>query len=720
MTAASFFLLARSVEQTERQLLEARARDTAGVIESLNAQFYSVLAEASLAARAARGNPTALRRLLAGRISPDVVSNVFLLRLTGGRPEVLYRFRESPSLILGGLTEGELGALHRSVGSLSAVPIAWRRSGPSPVGSYAADGGARNRVILVEVSTNAIVKEAFGSEKQLSGAAYLGPFETSFTLLGSTTQELPIRGRRTSRALNLGPGGSGLLVVAARHSLVGGVAYRAKWLVLGFGAPLSLLLGLIMEALRRRRDHALRLVGDLQVSNADLDRLGVQLTRQAFTDSLTGLANRALLIEELEDALAQSSDDQRPALLIVDLDDFKTVNDLMGHDAGDALLKEVSHRLAQCAGVGGVCARLGGDEFAILIPRTTDADEADDVAKRVVALLEVPVVLPAREVSASVSIGVCRAEGDEDADELLRNADIAMYRAKARDGAPRWERFSAEMLREFRDRLNLIAQLREGVVRGEFELDYQPILDLADGRVVSVEALVRWQHPVRGRVAPSGFIALAEETGAIVPLGRWVVNEACRQCARWRALGAQVRVSVNVSGRQLQEPDIVDVMREALDRSGLPAEALIVEITESVLIAEEEVTPKLQAIRALGVRLAVDDFGSGYSSIGYLQRFPVDILKIDRAFEATSGESDEVGLLEAIVQLGRSLGLEAVAEGIETERQEADVRGVMCDYGQGYYFSRPVSADAIEALLVGVSSEALLQIAATRADDVSV
>ena len=421
-----------------------------------------------------------------------------------------------------------------------------------------------------------------------------------------------------------------------------------------------------------------------------------QLRHQAFHDPLTGLANRALFTDRVQHALVVRSGDA--AVLFLDLDDFKAVNDGLGHPAGDTLLQEVAQRLSEALTPGDTIGRLGGDEFAILVERAGGDASAVDVAERVIGALQEPFGVQGREVfiTASVGIGV-----GGDAEELLRSADVAMYRAKA-SGKAQYVVYAPRMDDHVHGRLELVADLRRAVLDEELVVHYQPTVELETGRIVGVEALVRWQHPTRGLLQPSDFIGVAEETGQIVEIGRWVLEEACRQTARWRAERAyDLSVSVNVSTRQIRRPGLVDDVRAALTTSGLAPHALTLEITESALARRrEEMTAILEEVTALGVLLALDDFGTGYSSLSLLRDLPVHTLKIDRSFVQTidAGPGPRA-FVQAIVDLAEALRLTAVAEGIERPVQVAALRRIGCSYGQGFHFARPLAADALDVLL---------------------
>ena len=438
----------------------------------------------------------------------------------------------------------------------------------------------------------------------------------------------------------------------------------------------------------------------------DRKRLESELSHQAFHDSLTELANQALFRDRVEHALARTTRDRdHLAVLFIDLDDFKTVNDGLGHTAGDELLVAVSDRLRGCLRASDSAARLGGDEFAVLLEDVGPDREAEDVAARLIDSLHEPFTVLGHEVFVSASIGIAFAGPATSGDQLLRSADLAMYTAKRR-GKNRFERYRAEMHAAALDRLELEAALRHGLDRGELTLQYQPIVALASGQIVAVEALVRWQHPQRGVLQPDAFIPLAEETGLIAELGRQVLVTACTQARRWQTehpASTQLSVSVNVSGRQLHTDALLDDVSHALSESGLPAANLILEITETAMMHDTEASlRRLEVLKASGLRLAVDDFGTGYSSLSYLQRFPVEILKIDRAFVATIATNPSaVSLAPAILSLARTLQLRAVAEGVETSIQADALAALGCELAQGYYFSVPISARAVSDLLAG-------------------
>jgi diguanylate cyclase (GGDEF)-like protein len=427
------------------------------------------------------------------------------------------------------------------------------------------------------------------------------------------------------------------------------------------------------------------------------------MLHQALHDPLTRLPNRSLLLDRLEHALARATrTGVGVAVCFVDLDEFKTVNDSLGHAAGDALLVAVAARMQRCARASDTVARLGGDEFAILLEDLDDVSEAVAFASRLADELREPFAIQGSELFTSASIGI--ATGNAAGDDVLRNADVAMYRAKASGGGT-YEVFEPKMRAALLERLELESELRRAVERDEFVLHFQPIYALADGAVAAVEALVRWEHPTRGLVSPGEFIPLAEETGTIVSIGRRVLRDACREAASWPASGKnEIAVAVNVSARQLQDPTLLDDVAEALASSGLAASRLVLEITESVLAPGSERTMHvLRELKRTGVRLALDDFGTGYSSLRYLHEFPLDMLKIAKPFvDAVGGAGGGATLARAIVDIGRTFGLTVVAEGIEHPEQLLRIRGMDADLGQGFLLSRPVDAATLKTILAGV------------------
>ncbi|HEX8069035.1 MAG TPA: EAL domain-containing protein [Pyrinomonadaceae bacterium] len=439
----------------------------------------------------------------------------------------------------------------------------------------------------------------------------------------------------------------------------------------------------------------------------DRKRAEERLLHDALHDVLTGLPNRALFMDHLKLAIqrAKRTPGRLFAALFLDLDRFKIVNDSLGHMVGDQLLVGIARRLETCLRPGDTVARLGGDEFTVLLEELTDMSDAIQITQRIQQELSMPFNLGGHEVFTTVSIGIAPSlTGYDRAEDLLRDADTAMYRAKM-SGKNRHVVFDKAMHDRAVNLLQMETDLRRAIEREEFCLHYQPIVALTDGHVTGFEALVRWQHPQRGFISPMDFIPVAEETGLIVPLGRWVMREACRQARRWHELlpaAARFAVSINLSSKQLAQNGFVEQVAAVLEETGVPAHRLKLEITESMVIENTDTTVELLTqLRALGVALAIDDFGTGYSSLSYLHRFPIDTLKIDRSFVSQMHKPENAEIVRTIITLARSLEMDVVAEGVETAAQLAQLRALGCDYAQGFLFARPLAVPAADELVSG-------------------
>jgi diguanylate cyclase (GGDEF)-like protein/PAS domain S-box-containing protein len=427
-----------------------------------------------------------------------------------------------------------------------------------------------------------------------------------------------------------------------------------------------------------------------------------QLRHQAFHDPLTGLANRALFSDRVGHALSRRRRERDlPAVLFLDLDDFKTVNDTLGHGQGDRLLVEVARRIADAIRPEDTACRLSGDEFAVLLDEIGGIDQATDVADRVLQRISDPLVLD-RELKVTASLGLAMVDADvREVEDVLSRADVAMYAAKAA-GKARVRAFEPAMRDRAWTRLELEGELRRAVERHEFAVVYQPIVDLATGMTLELEALVRWEHPTRGRLTPDAFLEAAEETGLIIPIGRQVLDAACRDVRTWQGAGGHetLGLSVNLSSRQFLDPALPETLRSVLEETGLEGETLKLEITESAMVDADTSDLVMRRIRSMGIRLAVDDFGTGYSGLSYFQRFPLDTLKIDRSFVARMGrDARSEAIVNATIAFGKALGLTVTAEGVETPEQLDHLRASGADRGQGYLFARPLEASAVEPFL---------------------
>ncbi len=437
-----------------------------------------------------------------------------------------------------------------------------------------------------------------------------------------------------------------------------------------------------------------------------------KLAHDAFHDPLTGLPNRKLLMARLEKSLGRMKIDPHYsfAVLFVDIDRFKTINDSMGHQAGDELLLKISEILKSMTRTDDLIARLGGDEFVVLFEEIKDQEQITKIAERILGQLQKPLRVTGKQIYSSASIGIAFGSREyEDSDDLVRDADLAMYRAKV-NGKGRYEVFNAKMRSGVISSMQLELDLRRAYEQKEFVLHYQPIVSLNNGEIIGFEALVRWNHPTRGMVPPNEFIPVAEETGLILPIGEWILNEACLQMRQWQEkypLSNLLTISVNLSARQLEQPSLSKQIAEILSEARLDPKLLRLEITESVIMHNaEQAVVTVNELRDLGVRISIDDFGTGYSSLGYLHRFPVDTLKVDRSFINRIGnEGENAEIVQTIINLASNLDMEVVAEGVETIEQLDFLRKINCKYGQGYYYSRPLDSVAAAEVLRGLVRE---------------
>ena len=561
------------------------------------------------------------------------------------------------------------GAVPRGVAARNADLVGWTIgtfSGHSLLDSVLGPAQATSRASILQVGDHgrATVVAAQGSVSADRG---------TYSLVQTTAVDQGVWRFQVTETLEGNPWGQSLVIG-------------------GLGFLVAILFFAVLMGFGRSRARALRLVDE---------RTG-QLRFQALHDALTGLPNRPLILDRTEQMLARGRRTGEPvAAMFLDLDDFKEINDSLGHGAGDQLLRSVAERLTATVRGADSVGRLGGDEFVILVEGSRLAASPDLVAERILEVLREPFRLNEHRTPYVVtgSIGIARGQRPT-AEDLLRDADVALYEAKAA-GRNCYVMFDEHMHQQVSDRLVLEMELRDAVDADQFFLLYQPTFAIDGGATTGVEALIRWRHPTRGVIGPSEFIPVLEETGLIVPVGRWVIGEACRQGALWDREGLSVAVSVNVSARQLDSDSLSDDIASALYEAHMPCDRLIVEVTESTLMRDVAgAIVHLEALKHLGVRIAIDDFGTGYSSLSYLRQFPIDILKIDQSFIASLTTSNEAGaIVHTLVQLGKTLGIETVAEGIEHPGQLARLRDEQCETGQGFLYSLPLSAGAVRPFL---------------------
>jgi diguanylate cyclase (GGDEF)-like protein len=471
----------------------------------------------------------------------------------------------------------------------------------------------------------------------------------------------------------------------------------------------------VKEALRRyeqeqqlaAQNQALQKINlKLQREIAERSRVEEKLAHDALHDALTGLPNRTLLMKSLDQViqLSQANSSYQFAVLFIDLDRFKIINDSLGHMVGDQFLITITHRLQHCLRSHDVVARLGGDEFTVLIENMREPAEATQVAERILAALCKPLNLQGHMLFPSASIGIVIGSSlYQNATDLLRDADLAMYKAK-RTGRACYAMFTTDLHTQTFKVLQIESDLRQALDQQEFTLHYQPIVSLSTGNLIGFEALLRWQHPHNGFIAPSEFIEISEETGFIIPLGEWVLQEACRQLNEWHQrfpAHGELIVSVNLSSKQLREPGLIDQIDRILTETGLDGKFLKLELTESMLVDEvESVIQTLINIRARDIQLSIDDFGTGYSSLSYLPRFPINTLKIDRSFvNRMTIDAESLEIVRAITMLAQSIGIEVIAEGVETLQQLLQLKTIGCEFGQGYWFARPLESGLAQQML---------------------
>ncbi|MHB1585178.1 MAG: putative bifunctional diguanylate cyclase/phosphodiesterase, partial [Acidimicrobiales bacterium] len=621
------------------------------------------------------------------------MSSAALDRTTSTGLSTLLPFRS----LLGQVPKRYVAALDRALRGLFITITPLYRGGVAPATAAGRVATATGWSIGT-FEAGALLRPAVGDASELQASLQFRPAGGSWGPVGAAGTT---RGPVETSVVRVSGGPSfdeALRVVVARSAP--STAFGEGLLVGGAGSVVSILLFGFFVFLATSRRRAMRLV----------EQRTAELRHQALHDALTGLPNRALLFDRAQQLLLRAR--RHPmavGALYVDLDNFKDVNDTFGHHTGDQLLKAVAARLDAALRANDTVGRLGGDEFLVLVEGTSLDAGPELVAERLQAVLAEPFVLDTPEATTiTVHASIGAAVGlRESANELIRDADVALYAAKAA-GRDRVVVFEPEMQTAVQDRLSLEMDLQHAIDHGELFVLYQPIFDLRSVAAKGVEALVRWRHPTRGVVAPDDFIPMAEETGLVVPLGRFVLDEACRQAAAWRADGYAIDVAVNVSARQLENEHFPEEVRRTLDRHHLPAPALTLEITETTIMKDTEATAGVLALlKQFGVRIAIDDFGTGYSSLAYLRNFPIDALKIDRSFITRVSQTEEsAALIHTLIQLGKALGIETLAEGVEERAQLATLQREQCDSGQGFLFGRPLDPDTIEGFFTKVPSAA--------------
>jgi diguanylate cyclase (GGDEF)-like protein len=695
-------------------LLESRQ----GEPEGYGALIVKAVPAAQLSAFQARRNADpAFRRLVGDQLeSVTATGNASYCLLAGGSANLLYspefaRLLEGdwcdPTSFIGGyqhngttraqftqaLTEGGgYGVYSISLSGVSSliIEVAAYRQGV-PLASAAQRRAAVVGWVLGSFNIPTLMRSALGGTHNMAVTLYHENPGLVPEFIGHTSTGAASHGFTQDRTLQAD--GEWILKLTGAATVTGPSAELQAWVVLGVGIFASLLLAALVLVLARAREHALVMVEE---------KTG-QLRHQALHDALTDLPNRVLALDRAEQMLARARRQDIPiAALYVDVDGFKDVNDSFGHAAGDELLRIVASRLESVVREGDTAARLGGDEFVVLVEGSSLDAGPELVAERLLEVLREPYDMHGeigRDLSVTASIGVAFGQRGT-ADELLRDADIALYEAKA-GGRNRHVLFHAGMQAAVQDRLTTQLDLNEALERDQLFLLYQPTFDLQSERVIGVEALIRWRHPTRGTLEPREFIPIAEATGMIVPIGRWVLGEACRQAAAWHARGLHVGMSVNVSARQLDDEELVKDVGAALADSGLDPGTLTLEVSERALMRDPQATSaRLEELKELGVRVAIDDFGTRYSSLASLRQFPADALKIDRSFiDHIAASRRSTALMQTFVHLGKTLEIETLAEGIEDQVQLEALQREHCDQGQGFLLSRPLDVHAVEAFL---------------------
>ena len=687
--------------ENRQQRLNSDAEQTTALFGAVGQSLQAVLATGSAVATATDGEPAAFERSVTVALGDElvpIIANAALIDLAGERARVVTASGGARVLLGRCIADAACVARIRATAESGVLDIVVSDTidGVRTLGIAGVAGRGSRFAAYSEISVPAGLSTSSPTNSGVVFAIYLGR-ESSDALLFATATELPITGERLIRRIQVG--GQQIVAVFASYETTGFVATFGPWLLLAAGTIVSVLLALLVEAMRRRRNVAVGLVEELLAKNTELDASETALRHQALHDPLTDLPNRTLFRDRITQEIERGRRaGEASAVMMVDLDRFKEVNDTLGHQSGDALLLAIAHRLRSSVRASDTVARLGGDEFGVLAPGVGTPEDALALAAALHEALAAPVAVAGLDIEVAASIGIALfPRHGEDVETLIRHADVALYRSK--------ESHTSAVYDSGEDhysptRLKLLTGLRQAIAGGEIVVAYQPQAGAATRGIRGVEALVRWQHPELGLIMPDQFIPLAEHTDLIRPLTFHVLDTAVAQCASWRDAGWDVGVAVNVTGRDILDATFPDDVIGCLRRHGVAPDRLELEITENTIFSDPaRASAVLSLLSDLGVRIAIDDFGAGNSSLGYLARLPVDVLKIDKSFVLDMGTGGSAAaIVRSTIELGHNLGLEVIAEGVETEELLSALVDLRCDSIQGFLLGRAMPPREVEGL----------------------